>query len=617
MNLKNESIFLQWLVLLVALSVAAMAGGQKPHASAPAPAPHAAAPSHPAPPPSRPAAPPSHAGAPNNAPHGGNPNAAHGGGNANTNNNRNNTPGGNNNRNNAAGGNNKNGSNTAAGNNNGNNRNNNAAGNNTRGANNAAKGPNNQAHGANNAANNNGNGRGGTQANGGKNGHPGANTAAHETHTNGPNTAARGNNGGKGAMANRRGPPVHTREITARNGAKVQASYRGGHVRAIQTRNMRIEHGFRGERRIVAERNGRRVVVLGGRRGYMQRAYFNRGGRAYIQRTYYYGGRPYAYAYRTYYWGGRPYYGYAPAYYYRPVYYGWAYNPWPQPVYYNWGYYQQPWYGYYNPYYQPYPSYPTASSWLTDYITAENLKAAYEAAHPAQSVLPDSLKFAQPVGDWLAAKDFDLGYEGRMGGGTTPAGKTQPALTPEVKQELADAVKQEIADEKAASESSSASAATTAAKGDEVPPSMDAKHRIFVVTNDLDLTDANGNDCQLTAGDVIKRTGDSVDDDNNVAILVRASKKDECPAGTESSVDAGDLQEMHNHLRETMDRGLKELADNSGKNGLPKAPDTSTQNGEVPAPAPDSNVDSELQQTQKDADQTEADVPKDDAGGDN
>jgi hypothetical protein len=610
--LKNKNIFLQWLVLLVALSVTAMAGGQKPHASAPAPAARPAAPSRPAPPPSRPAAPSSHAAAPNNASHGANPNAAHGP----NNNNRNNTAGGNNNnRNNAAGGNNKNGSNnTAAGNNNSNNRNNAAGGKNTRGANNAAKGSNNQAHGANNAANN---GKGGNQASGGKNGHPGANTAAHETHTNGPNTAARGTNAGKGAMASRRGPPTTTRQITSKSGAKIQASYRGGHVRTIQAHNMRIEHGVRGERRIVAEHNGRRVVCVGGRRGYMERPYFNRGGRAYVQRTYYYGGRPYAYAYRTYYYGGRPYYGYAPAYYYQPVYYGWAYQPWPQPAYYQWGYYNQPWYGYYNPYYQPAPSYPTASSWLSDYVTAENLKAAFAATQGGHSVLPDSLKFAQPEdGNWLSARDFDLGSEGRMGGGTdkTAAKTTQPALTPEVKQELADQLKQEIADEKAAAEATGTTAA--AAKGDEAPPAMDPKRRIFVVSSSLDVTAADGKECSLTAGDIIKRTGDTIDDDNNVAVTVRASKKDDCPAGTETSVDAGDLQEMHNNLRETMDRGLKELADNSGKNGLPKAPDTSTKAGEVPPPTADSNVDSELQQAQKDADQTEADVPKDDAGGD-
>ena len=76
-----------------------------------------------------------------------------------------------------------------------------------------------------------------------------------------------------------------------------------------------------------------------------------------------------------------------------------------------------------------------------------------------------------------------------------------------------------------------------------------------------------------------------------------------------------DLQEMHNHFRELIDAGMKSLAEKSGKDGLPAAPDTSTKAGEVPAPAPDGNVDSELQQQQKDADQTEAEVPQQDSGG--
>jgi len=50
---------------------------------------------------------------------------------------------------------------------------------------------------------------------------------------------------------------------------------------------------------------------------------------------------------------------------------------------------------------------------------------------------------------------------------------------------------------------------------------------------------------------------------------------------------------------------MKEMAANSGKNGLPTAPDTKTTAGEVPEPAPDSNAVSDLQQTQKDADQAE------------
>src|SRR5437879_11606458 len=91
--------------------------------------------------------------------------------------------------------------------------------------------------------------------------------------------------------------------------------------------------------------------------------------------------------------------------------------------------------------------------------------------------------------------------------------------------------------------------------------------------------------------------------------------RSDCAAGTHAGVATSDLQEMHNHFRELIDAGMKSLAEKSGKDGLPAAPDTSTKAGEVPAPAPDGNVDSELQQQQKDADQTEAEVPQQDSGG--
>ena len=120
-----------------------------------------------------------------------------------------------------------------------------------------------------------------------------------------------------------------------------------------------------GGRRVVATRNGARVVTMGSRGGYVQRAYVVRGGHSYYSRTYYYHGVYRPGVYRGYYYGGRPYYGYYPAYYYQPVYYGWAYNPWPAPVAYGWGWGGAPWYGYYGAYYQPYPVYPVGG--ILDY----------------------------------------------------------------------------------------------------------------------------------------------------------------------------------------------------------------------------------------------------------
>jgi hypothetical protein len=66
---------------------------------------------------------------------------------------------------------------------------------------------------------------------------------------------------------------------------------------------------------------------------------------------------------------------------------------------------------------------------------------------------------------------------------------------------------------------------------------------------------------------------------------------------------------MHNHFREQMDAGLKQLADNQGKNGLPAAPDTGTfASNDVPPAEPDSDVQAQVQGLQNEADQAEKDV---------
>jgi hypothetical protein len=67
---------------------------------------------------------------------------------------------------------------------------------------------------------------------------------------------------------------------------------------------------------------------------------------------------------------------------------------------------------------------------------------------------------------------------------------------------------------------------------------------------------------------------------------------------------------MHNDFRAKIDSGLKTLADNQGRNGLPPAPDTQTAAGEVPQPTPDLAVRADLQKLQAVADQTEAEVKR-------
>src|SRR5216684_3827141 len=544
-NNRSKNVLPKWSVLLVLLTVTAVTSAQQHKQNAPAAAPHASAPSRPAQ--SAPRA------APAQRPGGGSNSAQRGPGGASS---PNRGPGG-------------------------------ASPNN--------RGP----------ANANNRGPGGASAN--RPGQAGANNANNRAGANNANNRGGANAAKGGAGGANRHQPAGSKTVALKNGGS--ATFRkDGKVRTVQTHGMTINHGVHGERRIVSTRNGRQVVSMGKRGGYSQRAYYSHGGNTYVQRTYYVGGQSYAYGYRSYYYGGYPYYGYAPSYYYGPAYYGWAYNPWPAPVSYGWGWGAQPCHCYYDPYFQPNPVYPTSAVSLTDYSLAATLQLASAAAESGelepQQLGPQSTDMIASLWttDPLIAANLGAAYGPYMFGAAAAKGNATQ-LSPEVKQAISDEMKQEIAAEQAA-----AKGTQKAASGDEVPAALDPKIRIFVVSSNLDATTSDGVECGLTPGDVISRTGDTPDDDRMVDATVESSKKDDCAVGVSVGVDVGDLQEMHNQLRIHMDAGLKTLAEKQGKDGIPAAPDTKTQAGEVPPPAPDTNVANDLQDQKKEADQAEAEA---------
>ena len=129
----------------------------------------------------------------------------------------------------------------------------------------------------------------------------------------------------------------------------------------------------------------------------------------------------------------------------------------------------------------------------------------------------------------------------------------------------------------------------------------------------LNETGPDGADCSLSAGDVVTRIDDTPDANKNVKVLVSASQKSDCASGSQVAVSVDDLQEMHNHFREQLDSGLKTLADNQGKNGLPPAPDTKTKPNPDGQVKPDTSVKDELAAQQADADKAEQDVQSDQA----
>ena len=442
-------------------------------------------------------------------------------------------------------------------------------------------------------------------------GRPGTNNTAGRGNTN---TAGRGNTntmgkpGGNmaGGHANAAGgvhnaSTGHTppgRQVALKNGGS--ASIRpNGQIRSINRNGMTISHGMHGGRTVVSTRNGARVVTVG-RGGYVQRTYVVRGGVSYYSRTYYYGGAYRVGVYRGYYWGGRPYYGYYPGYYYAPVYYGWAYNPWPAPVYYGWGWNASPWYGYYGPYYAPYPAYPAAYFWLTDFMVAAYLQAAYEAQENA----------------WLQPDAADHLLLASMDPMLPPEDKAVP-MSKEVKDQIADEVKAILSQEQdeAGKKSASASSGSAPSTQNAPPPAMDPKFKVFVVGSDMSLVPGDGEECALSQGDVIQRTSDTADGDGNVTVKVVASSKADCAIGKEGPLSTDDLQEMYNNFREKAKDGMGELAKKQGTGGIPKAPDTSTTQGDVPPPAPDKSAEKSLQDQQQSADQTEAQVKQEAGSG--
>jgi hypothetical protein len=449
---------------------------------------------------------------------------------------------------------------------------------------------------------------------------------------------------------------------TARNGTEYHAGNKGqlttlrtrggtearfdaeGKVRSIHSSGMTINHGPRGDRVVETRlKDGGRVVVVGPHRGFVERP-FMRSGQPYMTRTYVYGGHPEAVVYRGYYYQGVPYYRYVPPYYYRPAFYGWAYNPWPAPVPYAWGWAASPWYGYYGYYFTPYPVYPYPALWLTDFLLAENLQAAYAS----QAALSAS----------QAAANAPSVYISQNSDGAPPAVDLPPepapapdnasvTLTPEVKQAIAEQVRMEVAAEQVAAttlqpegptddqpaatnqqleppaEQPSANRpveATTsgplsaenqraaATSTNQVPELLDPKVTMFVVSKTLSAQTADGTVCSLSPGDILTRMAATPDSNQNVRVLVTSSQNNDCKALTQLDASLQDLQDMHNDFRQKIDHGLQALADAQGKNGIASAPPADPRRLEEGQAQPDADAIARLDQQQMDADRAEAAV---------
>ena len=353
-----------------------------------------------------------------------------------------------------------------------------------------------------------------------------------------------------------------------------------GHPTVVRTYGgATIVHAPSGARRIEVVRPGGRVIVTNGAgHGYMQRS-ISVHGNAFVQRTYYVHGMAYPRYYRPYSYRGIAFNVYTPVRFYSPRFYAWGYTPWARPIYYNFGWAANPWYGFYGGYFSPYPYYAAPNYWLTDYLLANALQEAYQERADAAAA---------------AQTRYD------------PSG--QVALSPQVKNLVAAEVQRQLAQESA--QSQNAGQALSASTGP--PPILaDNNPHVFVVGSSL-IANTGGQECALTHGDVLQLNPSPSADPSFANVQVLASKGQDCPAGGLIPVQLADLQEMQNHMRETMDQGLGEMQTRQGQGGLPtievamRSQTAASYAADLP-PA-EANVADELKQQAQEANRQEQDV---------
>jgi hypothetical protein len=403
------------------------------------------------------------------------------------------------------------------------------------------------------------------------------------SHANGSLTVA----GSGGRVYNVR--PNGTLASFRGSGKSVTFNSKGG-VSSVHTASMDVSRNALGQRTVVVRRPDKSVVVsTGSHSGYVQKTVVGRGGRTLIQRTYMVNGVRSTQLYNTYSFNGMTLNHYVPAFYYDPAFYGWAYYPWAAPIGYDWGWAGSPWYGYYNSYFSPWQTYPSPAYWLTDYFLGQTLSDAYQA----------SLQNGQTI-------DADQGGGDQDSSDGTYAQDTT-AITPDLKQAIAEEVQQQLAYENAA-----AAKPLEAANLDSLPQVLDPNH-LFVVDRGLNIATADQQLCGLSAGDVLRLVATPQSDSQTAELTVAASRQSDCPAGAEVTVSLQDLENMQDNLRAKIDAGLQNLRTNQGHNGLPPAPKSAIAPPPRPSedvPADTTNVQAALSAAQQDANQTESQAVK-------
>jgi hypothetical protein len=206
-------------------------------------------------------------------------------------------------------------------------------------------------------------------------------------------------------------------------------------------------------------------------------------------------------------------------------------------------------------------------------------------------------------------------YQQQIEAGSAPPPPPDPgaALTPGVKQMVADEVQRQIARENAERGQIGNAGADPGPVGIARAFSDNTPH-VFVAGSDLFVTDATGMECGLSQGDVLQLAGPPGPDATTASAVILASKGQDCRKGNTISVELADLQNMQNQMRETIDQGLGEMQEKAGQSGgfpaLPAAAKAPTVQAPfvADAPPPDPNALAQINQQAQEADNVEKEV---------
>jgi hypothetical protein len=334
--------------------------------------------------------------------------------------------------------------------------------------------------------------------------------------------------------------PAPLEVVRTREGGEIRRGA-GGALRELRTPGgtlVRCLDG--GRRRVEAARPGGGVLCTdgSGRRGYVTTPLQVRG-QALERRTFVAGGAVSARLYRPWVYRGASFAVYLPVSYCRPGCYDWLRRPWNRPVYYHWGWKTRPWYGRYRGYFRPSPCYSGPVFWLADFMVAATLEEAYQA-------------------------DLDDGLAGDPDADGDPAA----ALTPVVKQALADEIRLLVDQERGEQQA--------LAQGQPLPPwprpslFSGRRPRLFLVADSVPAW-SGGRPCVLPEGTVLQLAARPPAGASRAAVVVLASRGPAFTRGTVVAVTLQDLLEMQNQMRATLDQGLAELQTGQGGK-LPQPP---------------------------------------------